>query len=503
MKRLLSLCGMAFVNALLVATTGRSQVVLENRGVAMPILEEADFARLYRRNPSIPTQPERLFSLTNLLLGRNEGAEAEAFVVLSADGEQDEASNVGCGEHLYGTLFTALQNPDLDEAVRDQVVADMDSAVPELGEPVKIGHFRFFYKTSDDDPNALHAVTHDDVKATAEVLNKAWDDFAANFREPKHRVIDGEKIVDVRIYDLPKQGLYGVTASMWDHIELDSIETVANECRRQTTPVHELFHRVQYAYGYASGAEKMKWAVEATASWSQKLRAQHVGDYMDRMKFGLETPDFALLDRSYDAAHLWIYLGQRAGNEMEFVRDCWKAYQGNGMLDPVRSVTTAKIGLDFDACIAEWHYANLRKDVKPVDARFTYLEDDDPIQCGDEQYGPLKRVARQSQMLNAAHPTRTVSGVVATYGADHHRFILPPGTSKIKLTVTPNDGEAVMCGCTAVNVEDLVDEVLPSVASPFAYERDFAGRPVTEVLLTVVGAPKAAGYKIVAELPSP
>ena len=69
-----------------------------------------------------------------------------------------------------------------------------------------------------------------------------------------------------------------MTPSAWNHIDLNSQSVVSDECNRKMTPVHELFHRVQYSYGYESGAPNMQWVVEATASWAQKLCALDVGD---------------------------------------------------------------------------------------------------------------------------------------------------------------------------------------------------------------------------------
>ena len=96
------------------------------------------------------------------------------------------------------------------------------------------------------------------IKATAQVLNAAWDDFATNFKEPKHYTAGGKKLIDVRVYDLGTF-LFGQTSSTWDHIELNSKQVVRDDCKRKTTPVHELFHRVQYSYDYVSGTGGMRW----------------------------------------------------------------------------------------------------------------------------------------------------------------------------------------------------------------------------------------------------
>jgi hypothetical protein len=58
-----------------------------------------------------------------------------------------------------------------------------------------------------------------------------------------------------------------------------------------------------------------------------------------------------------------------------------------------------------------------------------------------------------------------------------------------------------MCAATAVNGEALVHEAAPTDANPYVYERDFGADPVTDVFLTIVGAPAAADYTVTAEMP--
>lgn len=183
--------------------------------------------------------------------------------------------------------------------------------------------------------------------------------------------------------------------------------------------VHELFHRVQYSYGYKSGTSNMKWAAEATASWSEKYLASHVGDWMREMNNGLLKPDAALTDRSYDACHFWVYLGQRGNGEKECVKLAWENYQKNGeiMQSAVESVVKARINSQytFNDFVGRWAFANYHKDLTNAESSFDYDEDELKLKCGDKNYGPLASVPRISQTLNA-NSTLNDTGSVREYG---------------------------------------------------------------------------------------
>ncbi|KNY28689.1 hypothetical protein [Pseudobacteroides cellulosolvens] len=207
--------------------------------------------------------------------------------------------------------------------------------MPSLPLTYTSGHFKFYYTTNDS--ITTNNVTLADIAATAVILNNAWNDFTTNFIEPKSYLSsNNEKLIDVYVYDLGS-GLYGQTSSYWNYIELNSNQVVSDYYKRKTTPVHELFHRVQYNYGYISGTSNMSWAVEGTASWSQKYLASDVGDWMQRMNQGLSITDTDLIaNRSYNACHFWCYLGQRTTNgeyggiEKDFIKQTWYQYSTNG-----------------------------------------------------------------------------------------------------------------------------------------------------------------------------
>ena len=162
-----------------------------------------------------------------------------------------------------GVLFASLQNPAISDATRAEVESIIVAAEPAVHKTYTSGHFKIYYTDSDVDPN--NNVTLDDVKSMAKDLNKTWNKYVANFKTPKHYLDGTTEMVDVKVYDLG-DGLYGETSSSWNYMNLNSKQVVNDACNRKTTPAHELWHRVEYAFGYVSGTANMGWIVEGTAS---------------------------------------------------------------------------------------------------------------------------------------------------------------------------------------------------------------------------------------------
>jgi hypothetical protein len=307
------------------------------------------------------------------------------------------------------------------------------------------------------------------------------------------------KMIDVKVYDLGPS-LLGQTASGWDYIELDSNNCVVDSCKRQTTPVHELFHRVQYAYGYVSGTPNMKWAVEATASWSQKYRAPHVGDWMQRMNAGLLDPATALISRAYDACHFWVYLGQRGGSEWATIRDVWNTYSGNGknMMNAVQSVIHSRIGSQYstDAVMGWWAFTNFYKDVSNASAFFDYAEDDLTQVCNGNIFGPLTSVAATTQTMNGFSNT-TYNHSVGAYGARYYVLNLGSATRKVSVqfnAAASNFGLAVI---EIKNNQMVTYQRTPAGGySSYTYNRSLASGELDKIVVVVIGNPGGGSYSL-------
>jgi hypothetical protein len=460
------------------------------KGINIPVLDRAIFLRRFGENPLVPrTNDEVLRFARRLYVERAR-----------------EAISEECGENVLGALFTALSNPDISDATRDSVDNMIDASTPSLPSTYTEGHFQFFYTTSDADAN--NNVTLNEIKETAKVLNDAWTDYATNFKEPKYYLSGGgcsgtKKMVDVKVYYLGTT-LYGSTSSTQNYIELNSKFVVKDTCNRRTTPVHELFHRVEYSYGYVTGTPDMKWATEGTASWSQKHRASIVGDWLARMNQGLNQPDLALITgRAYDACHFWVYLGEQGQGEAPTVKLVWSTYETNGkdMKSAVETAVKNRVpnGSSFDQFAGWWSAANFIKDFGNAPPTFDYVEDEWRRTCGSTTFGPLVQVPRTTTMLTAGANFST-NGSVSAYGSDYFVFTIGASVTSLEVKLA---GSSNNFGYAIVEIKN--NQELGRVRSPaggikdYTYSKTVTAGQFSEVALIVIGNPAGGTYTVTAK----
>jgi len=458
--------------------------------IKIKVLSKQAFEQKFAANPLIPKTNESIIQLAQKLY---------------TPATREEILTEECGEELFGALFAALSNPDISDATRDQVDALVDAFTPNLPDVYTSGHFKFYYTTSDTDPN--NNVTLEEIKATATILNNAWNNYVTNFTTPKHYVVSGgccadKKMIDVKVYYLGST-LYGSTSSSWDHINLNSKYVVKDTCKRKTTPVHELFHRVQYSYGYVTGTANMSWAVEGTAAWSQKYKAPQVGDWMTRMNSGLNAPDRQLVSgRSYNACHFWCYLGQRGQGEVATINQVWSTFStnGNDMPNAVQSTIVARVtGCNsFDQFAQWWNFANFYKDASNADAKYDYEEDEWTRTCDGVNYGPLTSVPRTSLTLNIGSNI-TQSSTVSPYGADYFEFAIGNTVTQVDIDVTTT---ATQFGYAVIELKNNAvqnyDLTPAGGMQNYNYTKNFTAGALSHIVLMVVGNPDGGTYTVTA-----
>ena len=471
--------------------TTRAYKFKKTTGITIPIATRGDFDDRLSLDPSIPQKKDAVIQLAQkLYLPEREEIKEE------------------CGEGPFGRLFISLTNPDIPDAARDEVDNIIDANTPSLPKTYTSGHFKFYY--TDNDLNSNHNVTLSEIQATAIVLNNAWSNFAQNFIEPKHYITSigdcpprPRKMVNVKVYDLGSS-LYGATSSYWNYIMLHSRFVVKDSCKRQSTSAHELFHRVQYSYGYVSGNSIYKWAVEGTASWAQKYKAPNVGDWMRRMNQGLNSPDLTLISgRAYNACHFWVYLGQRGNGEVATIKDVWSNFKTNGhdMKAAVETTIQSRVpnGSSMDQFVGWWNFANFYKDITNASPSFDYAEDELEKICGGITYGPLAQVPRITRNLNVGS-SHTINGTVAPYGADYYVFNIGSSVQRIKIKCT---GATLNFGYAVIEIKN--DMMVDYESTPAGQKKDYdfkktiAPGRLSHVAFIVIGNPQGGNYSIEAK----
>jgi hypothetical protein len=448
------------------------------------VLAQDVFEARFGDNPQIPRSHEAIIALAERLyppLTKKAGPAAPP-----------EETGEDCGEDDVGVLFAALKNPAVSDVTRRIVNEIIAAAIPPLPK-IKVsdsGHFKICYTTSNT--NKRHNVTEAQIDNLATHLDSYWELYA-KARDPKHKIVDGKKRIDVKVYYINDKTL-GQTESDWDHIELNSKLCVRNTCKRRTTSAHELFHRVQYAYGYESGTANMKWIVEGTAVWSQKFTNPGLRDYMFWMNKGLGSPKKALItERSYDAAHFWVHIDNQY---FWAIQDVWAIYEVNGKdaKAAVNTVTTAEFDRNFDSWLAIWSSANYMKDL--TNAAAGYFDYDEnavtKFSCG-EKYGPLRKVPVTTR---AFYPqsSHTLIGSVKPYGADYFVFTPLRTTKEYLLIRFQGTGSYTL---SFINIKN--NNWISYSSGPIQFPDEATSHSVSgcdKLVLVVMGTTTGGNYKI-------
>ena len=259
------------------------------------VMFETSLDDLLLQNPNAPTNDEYALHFARQLYAPREERDEERLLLGFAEGRREfEASDdeqvEWCGEASRGLLDAVLASNLLSSEARSEINAMMEDAAPSLERTKTIGHFRFQWTETSSD--ARDNTNETNVDATAAVLNDCWNHYVTDFRQPQADLIGGQRILDVEVYFDPS--LHGSTSSHTNRIFLNSETVVNDDCRRQTTSAHELFHRVEYTYGYVTGTPGQRWWVEALGSWSQEYYAPAIDDYISRVNGGLANPSLGL-----------------------------------------------------------------------------------------------------------------------------------------------------------------------------------------------------------------
>lgn len=456
------------------------------KGIRLPTLSQEAFTAQFSNNPDIRTTDQGIIALAQELYlpqGKRH---------LLGKPAKDED---GCREYQVGVLFASLQNPTISDATRAEVESIILAAVPALPKTYTNGHFKIFYTDNDADPN--NNVTLDAVKSLASNLNTYWKTYSTKFKTPQHYIDGATQMVDIKVYDLG-DGLYGETSSFWNYINLNSKQVVNNACKRKTTPAHELWHRVQYAFGYVSGTPNMKWIVEATASWSQAFTNRGVRDYMGRMNEGLNVPDLALIEgRSYNACHLWIYLERRC--TYLAIKKVWSTYETNGKdaKAALDTVVNDRLGIGFDKFIVEWSKTNYIKDLGGAGV-YSYVENKKTKTSCDVVYGPLVLVPRTSVDIDSTS-LYTDAGNVSSYVADYYEFNLDTTDQDLNNLQITVDGAGVNSSFVDIS-SSLKKKITDGTNTKEVYLTTFKPGKLSRVGVIVGGGSAGVDYTIEAKV---
>jgi len=196
----------------------------------------------------------------------------------------------------------------LEQAQRDDIEADMDADTPTFENSTETAHFilRWTNKSAHAADNIADASI---VTETGGFLEDAWSVYVSAFGR-KPYVAVGKTKIEVLFQDISG---YGVASPPDGPIQFDAQSWVTIPGIRRPTSAHELFHKLQYAFGYRTKWDPVapyKWFSEGSAAWAEVFRWSRVSaDYKVQDLF--QNPDFNLYDASYSALPFWVFFEAR------------------------------------------------------------------------------------------------------------------------------------------------------------------------------------------------
>jgi len=322
---------------------------------------------------------------------------------------------------------------------RNTLEAEIDDATPKFENNHKTDHFILRWTNSS-------ANTKDNIKdssiveQTGEFLETAWNLYETSFGRTPYIPNDATKM-EVIFQNIAGIGL----ASPPDGpIQFDSEIWVCYPGVRQPVSAHELFHKLQYAFGFRTKhtpSENYKWFSEGTASWAEVFVWKAVsGSYKILDLFA--EPDHNLYKVSYLALPYWIFFEARQKNSVNDnpLRDFLNKY------DALNTSTEYPERLAYSGVINQhWAHNNVYGQADNFFALFSRCR-----VLGDWRNGPTGKL--YPDILgpdgNKIEPTLAVievnlgsgdtydpEGKVSEFGSDYYRLIFKDDADKEDITI--------------------------------------------------------------------
>jgi hypothetical protein len=215
---------------------------------------------------------------------------------------------------------------------------------------------------------------------------------------------------------------------------------------------------------------------------------------MARMNDGLKSPDKDLfVQRSYDAAHFWVYLQRRTS--WSAIRDVWATYETNGKdaKSAVNAVINSRLGLNFDKYARLWARTNYIKDFDNAGI-YDYSEDETTATSCGITYGPLNQVPATTHTIsNTTKWGKTDS--VKPYGTDYYTFNINSNVAKIKIEIDGEDSGNFAYYFVPIKGNSYV-AVTSTTNTDYTYSRTVSPGQWDKIAVVIVGRSNGGTYTI-------
>lgn len=342
-----------------------------------------------------------------------------------------------CGERLYHRFYEGLTNPALSDHDRARIEADMLADTPEFENQIETDHFilKWTNASKDVENNIADSSL---VSEAGDLLETAWARYNTAFGKAPYVPAGGTKI-EVVFQDIWALGL----ASPPDGpIQLDAPNWISQPGIRQSATAHELFHKLQYAFGFRTvwtpTEEQYQWFSEGTAAWAEVYTWQRVaGATVITDLFDL--PDMDLYSLAYSTLPFWIFFDTRQ-------RDTPEDLPMVGYLQKYEASGDERASL-AQAIDEDWPTNNVYGQLDHFFALFSrerYLGTWRQTPVGAQPYahilGPdgveITRPLAVKDVPLESGDSFTAPASVSGFGSDYFRFLFQPDTQGKTLTVT-------------------------------------------------------------------
>ena len=210
---------------------------------------------------------------------------------------------------LVDLFKRALQNPRLTSDERNIIDSIVDDKLPKPDEMLETTHFRL--RWVENTTNANIKMSRDIAKEMGDHLETALERYSGSFNRAPLPTSPQSDLIEVIFHDIVLDGADGYTHHdtpiVFDAAQIRTFPEI-----RQPTAAHELFHRIQYSYGYRifDYFENVSWFSEGSASWAEAFAfAAVAGD--NRMNGTFGNPEIYLFNSSYRAMPFWLFLSRQ------------------------------------------------------------------------------------------------------------------------------------------------------------------------------------------------
>jgi len=276
--------------------------------VSIPVVDQVTWRRFVTQDPSIPQTFARLRDYKLLLLDPNRRKTPRTVRVFPSIGSIRSLYEE-CGEAAWQRLFRGLSNPALTSSQRAIIEADIDADLPTFDHNTETTHF--ILRWTDSSANSADNITDSSIiTETGNFLETAWGMYNTAFARAPYVPAGGTKI-EVVFYDIG--GYYGVASPPDGPIQLSSNSWVATPAIRRPVSAHELFHKLQYAFGFRTSWDppaKYKYYSEGLCSWAEVFVWQCLSG-KSKLTDMFTNPNLNLYDASYNALPFWVFFDAR------------------------------------------------------------------------------------------------------------------------------------------------------------------------------------------------